>query len=102
CTPNGAYFAGMYPEVGIEPEFRATKPGSTSAVVRLTCCSSATTAPMCGEIAPVAPPGLREIWIHVCPSWCTAAHASPQRPIEILFRCWAVFGIRPCGQRTLP
>jgi hypothetical protein len=78
------------------------KPGSTSAGVRVVCDSSATTAPMCGAMAPVAPPGLRAICAQVCPSWCTAAHDSPLRTMVSLSRCSAVFGITPFGQRTLP
>jgi hypothetical protein len=81
------------------PELRAMKPGRTSPVVRAACDSSETTAPMCGAIAPVAPPGLRAICAQVTPSWCTAAHESPQRTRLSFERCSAVFGSRPCGQR---
>jgi len=47
-------------------ELRAMKPGRTSLSERETCDSSETTAPMCGAIAPVAPPGLRAICAHDC------------------------------------
>src|SRR6266545_3183295 len=83
-------------------EFRAMKPGSTSLVERAACDSSDTTEPTCGAIAPVAPPGLRAICAHACPSVCTAAHARPGRTRLILSRCSAVFGMSPCGKLRLP
>src|SRR3954453_7431713 len=77
------------------------KPGSTSDVVRFTWDWSDTTAPMCGAIEPVAPPGLRAICAHACPSVGTAAHERPERTNETLPSCAAVIGIKPCGKRTL-
>src|SRR6059058_4388067 len=82
-------------------ELRAMKPGRTSEGFRLICDSSATTAPMCGAIDPVAPPGFRAICAHACPSVWTAAHERPERTNAILPNCAAVIGIRPCGKRTL-
>src|ERR1044071_6442467 len=84
------------------PELRAMKPGRMSLVVRAACDSSETTEPMCGAMAPVAPLGLRAICAHCCPKVCTAAHARPGRTKVSSPRCSAVFGIRPCGKRTLP
>jgi len=49
-------------------ELRAMKPGNTSLEERAACSSRETTAPMCGAIAPVAPPGLRAICAHDCPN----------------------------------
>src|SRR5262245_61919673 len=83
-------------------ELRATKPGSTSAEVRVSCDSSETTAPMCGAIEPVAPLGLRAICAQSCPSWCTAAQARPERTKLSLSRCFDVSGIRPCAKRMVP
>src|SRR5256885_3981087 len=83
-------------------EFRAMKPGSTSDAERAACDSSDTTEPMCGAIAPVAPPGFRAICAHACPSVCTAAHARPGRTNVSLSRCAAVFGISPCGKLSAP
>src|SRR5436305_5152080 len=84
------------------PELWAMKPGRMSDGLRFTCDSIDTTAPMCGAIAPVAPPGLRAICAHVWPSWCTAAHARPGRTRTSLSRWSAVFGIRPRGKRIVP
>src|SRR4051794_31180821 len=100
-TWNGAYDAARYPDDGMPVELSATKPGRTSVGLRLSCDSSATTAPMCGAIEPVAPPGLRAICAHACPSVCTAAHERPERTNEILPSCAAVIGSSPCGKRTL-
>src|SRR5216110_966503 len=77
CTKNGAYVADRYPCAGIPPLLRAMNPGRTSLMVREAWASIETTEPMWGAMAPVAPPGLRAIWAHDCPSWCTAAHARP-------------------------
>src|SRR6266576_3627924 len=82
-------------------ELRAMDPGRTSVGERLICDSSATTAPMCGAIEPVAPPGLRAICAQVCPSVWTAAQERPERTKETRPSCAAVFGINPCGKRTL-
>src|ERR1043166_2609837 len=83
-------------------EFRAMKPGSTSDALRAACDSSDTTEPMCGAIEPVAPPGLRAICAHACPSWCTAAQARPGRTNVSCPRCCAVCGISPCGKSSAP
>src|SRR5260221_131011 len=82
-------------------ELRAMKPGSTSLDVRVACASSDTTAPMCGAMAPVAPPGLRAICAHDCPSWWTAAQARPGRTRTRSLRCCDVCGRRPCGKRSV-
>src|SRR3954471_1715063 len=82
-------------------ELSAMKPGRRSVGVVLSCDSSATTAPMCGAIEPVAPPGLRAICAHACPSVCTAAQERPERTNEILPSCAAVIGRSPWGKRTL-
>ena len=68
CTKNGAYVAGKYPCAGMPPLLSAMKPGRTSLMVRVAWASSEITEPMCGAMAPVAPPGLRAIWAHDCPS----------------------------------
>src|SRR4051795_8183896 len=82
-------------------EFSAMNPGRTSDGERFNCDSRATTAPMCGAIDPVAPPGLRAICAHACPSVWTAAHERPERTNVILPSCAAVIGMSPCGKRTL-
>src|SRR3954467_1847476 len=82
-------------------EFSAMKPGRTSDGERFNCDSRATTAPMCGAIDPVAPPGFRAICAHACPSVWTAAHERPERTNVILPSCAAVIGMSPCGKRTL-
>ena len=79
-----------------------TKPGRMSDGCRVSCDSSETTAPMCGAIEPVAPPGLRAICAHSCARLCTAAQARPERMMAIFCRWFAVFGISPCGQRMAP
>src|SRR3954454_19267136 len=100
-TWNGAYDAARYPDDGMPVELSATKPGRTSVAARLICDSSATTAPMCGAMEPVAPPGLRAICAHDCPSVCTADHESPERTNVILSSCAAVLGINPCAKRSV-
>src|SRR5258708_31615203 len=82
-------------------ELRAMKPGRTSEGFRLICDSRATTAPICGAIDPVAPPGFRAICTQACPSVCTAAQERPERTNVILPSCAAVIGNSPCGKRTV-
>src|SRR5258706_16118246 len=82
-------------------ELSAMNPGRTSVGRRLICDSRATTAPMCGAIEPVAPPGLRAICAQACPNVWTAAHERPERTNETLANCAAVIGNSPCGKRTL-
>src|SRR6266545_383417 len=100
-TPNGAYIAGRYPEPAMT-WLMETKPGRMSDGCRESCDSSDTTAPMCGAIDPVAPPGLRAICTHSCARLWTAAQESPERMMASLSRWSAVFGISPCGQRMAP